>query len=160
MNEEMLNISDESLRIVLKIRMSSKPKIFLCIGTPTHTWDSFGPMVGSLLKENKIMCIGNMDTPVDAHNVEDAERKIRDKFPDYELIAIDAAVTYKDYKANKVWVKDKGLKPGEAYSRNLKEIGDYSILYGVAYDEKDNKDHTRPFKAALETVQIIKKILE
>ena len=157
---EVLNISDESLRIVLKIRMSSKPKIFLCIGTPTHTWDSYGPMVGSLLKENKIMYVGDMDNPIDAHNVEEAETIIRNKYPDYELIAIDAAVTHKEYKANKVWVKDKGLKPGEAYSRNLNEIGDYSILYGIHYDEKDDKDHSKPFKAAIETVQIIKKILE
>lgn len=157
---EVLNISDESLRIVLKIRMSNKPKIFLCIGTPTHTWDSYGPMVGSLLKENRITCVGNMDNPIDAHNVEIAAEKIKKDFPGYELIAIDAAVTHKSYKANKVWVKDKGLKPGEAYSRNLKEIGDYSILYGISYDEKDDKDHAKPFKAALETVQIIKKILE
>ena len=157
---EILNISDECLRIMLKIRMSSKPKIFLCIGTPTHIWDSYGPMVGSLLKEEGILCVGNMDNPIDAQNVEKTEEDIRRRYPEYDLIAIDAAITTKPYKANKVWVKDKGLKPGEAYSRNLKEIGDYSILYGVSADEKDDKDHSKPFKAALETMQIIKKILE
>lgn len=157
-----LNLSDESLNVLLKLRMTSKPKVFMCIGTPKHVWDSFGPMVGSLLREDKqdIICLGTMDNPVNSHNVEKTENIIREKYPNHLLIAVDGAATNHKDKANRIWIREGGFKPGEAYSKDLKEVGDYSLLYSIDSDDLENKDHAQPFKAAVEAVKIIKKIIE
>lgn len=157
-----LGLNDESLNVLLKIRMTNKPKVFMCIGTPKHVWDSYGPMVGSLLREGMqdIICLGTMDNPVNSHNVEKTEDIIRDKYPDHILIAIDGAATSHKDKANKIWIKEGGFKPAEAYGKNLREVGDYSILYSIDCEDLENKDHAKPFKAAVETIKIIKKIIE
>ena len=156
-----LNLNDESINVLLKIRMTSLPKVFMCIGTPKHVWDSYGPMVGSLLREDKdIICLGTIDNPVNSYNVEKTESLIREKYPNHLLIAIDGAATNHKDKANKIWIREGGFKPGEAYSKDLKEVGDFSILYSIDSEDLENKDHAPPFKAAVETVKIIKKILE
>ncbi len=142
--------------------MTNKPKVFLCIGTPKHVWDSYGPMVGSLLRENKkdIICLGTMDNPVNSYNVERTELIIKEKYPDHMIIAIDGAVTSNKERINQIWVKEGGFKPGEAYSKDLREIGDYSILFAIDSGDMESKDHTKPFKAAMDTFKIIKKLLE
>jgi putative sporulation protein YyaC len=157
-----LSLNDESLNVLLKIRMTDKPKVFLCIGTPKHVWDSYGPMVGSLLRENKkdIICLGTMDNPVNSYNVERTELIIKEKYPDHMIIAIDGAVTNSKDRANQIWIMEGGFKPGQAYSKDLREIGDYSILFAIDSDDMESKDHTKPFKAAMDTFKIIKKLLE
>lgn len=154
-------LNNESNDILLKIRMIDRPKMFMCIGSPRHVWDSFGPMVGSLLREdNNIICIGTMDNPVNSYNVEKTESILREKYPDHILIVVDGASTKSAENANKLWVRSGGIKPGETYSKNLREVGDYSILFSIDINDLDNKDHSNPFKAALKATKIINKILK
>lgn len=162
MSNNELNLSDESLNVLLKIRMTNKPKVFLCIGTPKHVWDSYGPMVGSLLREDKedVICLGTMDNPVDSHNVERAEMVIKEKYPDHMIIAVDGAATPNKDRANQTWIMEGGIRPGQAYSKDIREIGDYSIVFAIGSDDMESKDHTKPFKAAMDTFKIIKKIIE
>lgn len=65
---------------------------FLCIGTDRSTGDSFGPLVGTLLKEQGWQNVsGTMRQPCDAHNVGRAIHEI-ELHSDTVIIAIDACL--------------------------------------------------------------------
>ena len=157
-----LNLSDESLGTLLKLKMTNRPKVFMCIGSPKHVWDSYGPMIGSMIKKEfpNVISYGTMEEPITSTNVEDVENLIRRLYPNHMIIAIDGSVTpYKD-KANIIWIREGGFRPGAAYKKGIKVIGDYSILYGVHSDEFEYKDNKLPFNASIETMLIIRKLLK
>lgn len=157
----MFNVSDSSIRIILKLRMMNKPKVFMCIGTPNHIWDSYGPMVGTMLKNRgDVVVFGTMDNPVDAFNVMETEAMIREKYPNHILITLDGAVTRRESESNMVWVKECGLIPGEAFNRDLDEIGDFCIQYGILLADKNSSDKRNPERAANETIDVINRILD
>lgn len=152
-------LDENSAEVLAEICINPKKKIFLCIGTPEHVWDSYGPMVGSFLEEKDILCFGTMNSRVDSYNVESTEEKIRNEYKDALIIAIDSAVTKNDNKIGKISIVRDGLKPGEAFTKNLRKVGDYSILFGVDSEDINNKLITLPFNAALETFNVINKAM-
>jgi putative sporulation protein YyaC len=156
-----LKLSDESLGTLINLKMSMIPKVFMCIGTPKHIWDSYGPMVGSMIKTEfpNVISYGTMDEPLTSDNVEDVEDLVRRLYPKHMLIAIDGSVTSDRNKANLIWIRQGGFRPGAAYNKGIKVIGDFSIVYGIHLTEFELKDNTKPFKAALETMQVIRKLL-
>lgn len=160
MNE--LKLSDESVGTLLEIKMTNKPKVFMCIGSPKHVWDSYGPMIGSMIQKEfeSTICFGTMDKPILSTNVEDVENFVRKTYPNHILIAIDASVTSVADKSNMIWIREGGFRPGAAYKKDIKQIGDYCMLYGVLSSEVENKDNKRSFNAALETMLIIRKLLK
>lgn len=149
-------LDPNSAKVLAEVCINPKKKIFLCIGTPEHVWDSYGPMVGSFLQEEDILCFGTMNSRVDSYNVESTEEKIRDEYKDALIIAVDSAVTKNKDKIGKISILRDGLKPGEAFTKNLRKVGDYSILFGVDSEDVNNKLIALPFKAALETYNVIK----
>lgn len=149
-------LDSNSANVLAEICINPKKKIFLCIGTPEHVWDSYGPMVGSFLQEENILCFGTLNSRVDSYNVESIEEKIRTEFKDALIIAVDSAITKSKDKIGKISILRDGLKPGEAFTKNLRKVGDYSILFGVDSEDVNNKLIALPFNAALETYRIIK----
>ena len=149
-------LDTDSAKVLAEICINPKKKIFLCIGAPEHVWDSYGPMVGSFLQEKNIVCFGTMNSRVDSYNVELTEEKIRDEYKDALIIAVDSAVTKNEDKVGKISILRDGLKPGEAFTKNLRKVGDYSILFGVDLADVNNKLIALPFNAALETYNVIK----
>ncbi|MUT68456.1 spore protease YyaC [Paenibacillus sp. NEAU-GSW1] len=98
--------------------------MFICIGTDRSTGDCFGPLVGTMLREQGWPhVIGTLDSPCDAYRVEGAlETAARHEV----VIAIDACLG----KAQLVgdFIAAYGpLKPGQATGANLPEAGNYSI---------------------------------
>lgn len=158
----MLNLDDRSLRTLVRLKTDCRPKVFMCIGSPTHVWDSYGPIVGSrITKEiDNIICYGTMDNPVVAYNVVKIEEEVRALYPHHVLVAIDGAVTYKEEIAGKTYVSKGGINPGDAFDKKIKKIGDYNIKFAIHVDDVDNNDMDKPIKAADSAVKIIKKILE
>lgn len=152
-------LDENSAEVLAEICLSPKKRIFLCIGTPEHIWDSYGPMVGSLLHEEDILCFGTMNSRVDSYNVEAMEEKIRDEHKDALIIAVDSAVTKSRDKIGRISIVRDGVKPGEAFTRDLRRVGDYSILFGVDQSDINNKLVAQPFNAALETYNVIKKAM-
>jgi len=148
-------LDENSAEVLAEICINPKRKIFLCIGTPEHVWDSYGPMVGSLLAEKDVLCFGTMNDRVDSYNVESVEEKIRKEYKDALIIAIDSAVTKSEAKTGKIAIIRDGVKPGEAFTKNLRKVGDYSILFGVNSEDVNNKLIALPFSAALETYNVI-----
>lgn len=151
----MRKLDENSAEVLAEICINPKQKIFLCIGTPEHVWDSYGPMVGSLLAEKDILCFGTMNDRVDSYNVESTEEIIRKEYKDALIIAVDSAVTKSETKTGKITIIRDGVKPGEAFTKNLKKVGDYSILFGVDSEDVNNKLIALPFSAALETYNVI-----
>lgn len=156
-----LNLSDESLGVLLKLKMINKPKVFMCIGSPKHIWDSYGPMIGTMIKDEdtSTICYGCLNEPITSSNVEDIENLIRRLYPYHILVAIDGSVTSNRDKANTIWIREGGFRPGAAYKKDIKIIGDYSILYAIHIDEFEEKDIKPPSDAALETMLVIRKLL-
>ncbi|QHT59954.1 spore protease YyaC [Paenibacillus lycopersici] len=97
---------------------------FLCIGTDCSTGDSFGPLVGTLLKQaGWRRVIGTLDDPCDADRYE----SLKSSIPESCLtIAIDACLGVKEAEPGYI-VGDGPLYPGHAVGKRLSPAGHYSI---------------------------------
>ncbi|RAP75314.1 spore protease YyaC [Paenibacillus montanisoli] len=103
--------------------------LFVCIGTDCSTGDSFGPWVGTLLKEAGWPHIaGTLEHPCDANRY---EALIGDIPPSLTVIAIDACLGKKDATPGYM-IAEGPLFPAQAVGKRLPPIGDYSIAGIVA----------------------------
>ena len=69
--------------------------LFLCIGTDRSTGDSLGPLIGYKLKERRMRnakVLGTLEKPVHAMNLEEYLKLVKQKYPDYLIVAVDASV--------------------------------------------------------------------
>ena len=151
-NEKMIN----------EIKNSSKEIIFVCIGTDNHVWDSLGPMVGSMVKEkiSNIKVYGDLNNPVTSINVDNIKETLDIDYPISTIVAIDIALSTKIKLNGSIYIKKGGVKPGLGVGiKDLKVIGDYSILYYVFDEDMNNKRIRLPYNGALEIVKIIEEIL-
>lgn len=150
----------DNKKVIEDIKLQNKEKIFVCIGTDKHVWDSLGPMVGSFLKLKGINNVyGCLNAPITALNANEMHKMIKSRHPESSLIAIDIAISDDKEENNCICVKKGALKPGLGVGRELNKIGDYSILYFV-YKDKINESRIRnPYNGALEVLEIIKEII-
>ncbi|MNV21998.1 hypothetical protein D3C71_1129530 [compost metagenome] len=97
--------------------------VFICIGTDRSTGDSFGPIVGSLLKEYGLTNIeGTLHQPVHAMNLKETVERHKDKF----IFAIDACLGRSD-SVGKISATNKPIRPGAGVNKDLGEVGDASL---------------------------------
>lgn len=157
----MQKLDNDSAEKLAQLCADKRPKAFLCIGDPSHNWDSYAPMVGSLLKLNhNVVVFGSIECPINSYNVEKAEEKLRYMYPEHIIVAIDAASTNIKNRKGKINIHDYGVKPGEAFSKDIREVGDYCVLFGVDHSDINNRLVKNPFLAALETYEVLKSALE
>ncbi|GGG82438.1 spore protease YyaC [Paenibacillus radicis (ex Gao et al. 2016)] len=99
--------------------------LFLCIGTDRSTGDSFGPLLGTMLRaQGWPYVVGTLDEPCDAYRVEQA---VRAAIAEHAVvIAVDACLG-KAQSVGGYLVAEGPLKPGQATGANLPEAGHYSI---------------------------------
>lgn len=97
---------------------------FLCIGTDRSTGDSFGPLVGTFLKEKGYTNVmGHINAPIHAVNL---EKKIS-RIPKYKtVLAIDASLG-RLHNVGTISFNKGTLAPGSAVSKELPEVGDYNL---------------------------------
>lgn len=117
---------DEVLSVV-----TSRPIIFLCIGTDRSTGDSLGPIVGHKLSRlvsnmKGIYIFGTLDKPVHARNISEFITKIKNDFDNPFVISIDACLG-KMCNIGKIFIKKGPLYPGAALNKNIEPIGDLNI---------------------------------
>lgn len=114
--------------------------VFLCVGSNRIIGDSFGPMVGTKLKnlklENNITIIGDMAEPVCANNIYTNIRKIKD---DSYVIVIDSALS--EYEAEGIYVSPKEMALGSGINKTITKIGDISIKGCVGKRNIKTKDN-------------------
>ena len=110
--------------------------IFICIGTNKIVGDSFGPIIGEILKRNvndrRIKVIGDLINNINAKNIKNIKYNCANPY----VISIDSALSDTIEPGN-VFIIKKGLVPGSALNKKATAIGNIAIKGIVAKDEKN-----------------------
>ncbi len=110
--------------------------IFICIGTNKIVGDSFGPIVGEILKQNikhsKVKVLGDLTNNINAKNIKSIKYNCDNPY----VISIDSALSNTIAPGN-VFVIKKALVPGSAFNKKNTAIGNIAIKGIVAKDEKN-----------------------
>ncbi|MCM3764217.1 spore protease YyaC [Neobacillus niacini] len=109
--------------------VTTRPIVFVCIGTDRSTGDSLGPLVGTLLEEkdpSPFYVYGTLDQPIHAVNLEERLKEINAKHRNPYLIGIDACLG----RIKNVGVIQLGhgpVKPGAGVNKELPAVGEIHI---------------------------------
>jgi putative sporulation protein YyaC len=126
-NQAADNLADELLSFFPV--MTSRPIVFVCIGTDRSTGDSLGPLVGTLLEEKKLSSFyiyGTLDDPIHAVNLEDKLKQINERHFHPFIIGIDACLgRYKS--VGFIEVGNGPVKPGAGVNKELPAVGHIHI---------------------------------
>ncbi|MGP4059640.1 spore protease YyaC [Halobacillus litoralis] len=107
----------------------SKEIIVACIGTDRSTGDSFGPLVGSMLRDQQIDSFhiyGTLEDPLHALNLKERLMTIRKHHPNPYILAIDACLG-KSSSVGSVILGKGSLTPGSALKKDLPPVGQLHI---------------------------------
>jgi putative sporulation protein YyaC len=110
-------------------RVTSRPIVFVCIGTDRSTGDSLGPLVGTLLEEKSLRTFyvyGTLDEPIHAVNLIDKLKEIHVKHNDPYIIGIDACLG-RTKNVGIIQVGNGPVKPGAGVNKELPAVGDIHI---------------------------------
>ena len=95
--------------------LTSRPIVFVCIGTDRSTGDSLGPLIGTLLEEKNMpsfFVYGTLDEPIHAVNLADKLKEIHTTHLNPYIIGIDACLG----RMKNVGVIQVGNGPVKAWS--------------------------------------------
>lgn len=106
----------------------STPPLFICIGSDRHIIDCFGPLIGTMVREEnpRILLYGHLEAPLHAKNISREIEIINYRHPDNFIIAIDASVGSIEDIGN-IKVRQGPIIPGKALAKKLPPVGDYAI---------------------------------
>lgn len=131
-------LDDKSLKEIMnKIseeRIKAKNIVLVCVGTDKHLIDSFGPLVGEMIKDKEyknITCYGNLNKPIHALNLTEIFKDIKLKHCNDLIIGIDACISYKKYETSSLLYDYTALCPGKGVGKKLDTIGDMRICFPV-----------------------------
>ena len=98
--------------------------VFLCIGSDRSTGDSYGPFVGSMLKESRFPhpVYGTIEDPVHALNIHQTLREIRSWIPEPLIVSVDACLGVTD-RIGSILFNEGPLIPGYATRNPLPGVG-------------------------------------
>lgn len=109
--------------------VTSRPIVFICIGTDRSTGDSLGPLVGSLLEEKGIRSFyvyGTLDEPIHAVNLAEKLAEIHTKHVNPYIVGIDACLG-RIKNVGVIQVANGPVKPGAGVNKELPAVGDIHI---------------------------------
>lgn len=112
------------------VNIIDKDTVIVCIGTDRCIGDALGPLVGSMLKQNKAFTnkvYGTIEHPIHALNIPAVVPRLKERYSDCTILAIDAAVS-SCIDIGSIRLKDIPVKPGAGAGKKLENIGDYSIM--------------------------------
>lgn len=127
-----VNTHDIGAADILSKHMKSylhKKFIVLCIGTDLCIGDCLGPLIGSRLLEYNIPVpvLGTLKNPVHAVNFNDKLSHIRASYPEYKILAVDAALSASLKRVGLISFERGCLHPGIGAGNVLPPIGDLNI---------------------------------
>ncbi|WP_102264744.1 spore protease YyaC [Mesobacillus jeotgali] len=108
---------------------STRPIVFVCIGTDRSTGDSLGPLIGTLLQEKEIApyhVYGTLDDPIHAVNMDAKLAEIKQKHFNPFIIGIDACLG-RLKSVGSIQVGNGPVKPGAGVNKELPEVGNMHI---------------------------------
>lgn len=109
--------------------MTSRPIVFVCIGTDRSTGDSLGPLVGTLLEEKQLPSFyvyGTLDDPIHAVNLEEKLKAIKAQHFHPFIIGIDACLG-RFKSVGMIEIGDGPVKPGAGVNKDLPPVGHIHI---------------------------------
>lgn len=117
-----------------KIINANKELVFVCIGTKEILGDSFGPLVGTYLKENsKFKIYGDIENNIcTKRDIKHIYKKIKNK----NIIAIDSAVS-NTVNIGEIFITNNKCKIGRGINNYKGSIGDITIKAVVAKKEEN-----------------------
>jgi len=112
--------------------------LIVCIGTDRCIGDCLGPMVGSLLLENRfpLPVFGTISEPIHALNIDKRLSEIRELYPKSSIIGIDACLGDLN-SIGEVQIRDIPVHPGKGVGKSLQSVGETSIIGIVDSNEND-----------------------
>lgn len=124
------NLAGRLYEMILdELDRGKKGVVFLCIGTDRSTGDSLGPLIGYKLKGRQnqdIPVFGTLERPVHAMNLEQSLIRIRMKYPNHVIVAVDASVGSHDH-VGCITLGKGALRPGLGVCKDLQAVGDIFI---------------------------------
>jgi len=108
---------------------STRPIVFVCIGTDRSTGDSLGPLIVTLLEEKEIApyhVYGTLDDPIHAVNMDAKLAEIKEKHFNPFIIGIDACLG-RLKSVGSIQVGNGPVKPGAGVNKELPEVGNMHI---------------------------------
>lgn len=129
-------IKEGIVKRLLEIVPKDKKVIIVNIGTDREIFDSLAPLVGSILNERQhdFKVYGCLHKPIHALNLDYRMDIIEKLHKDDFIIGVDACVASQTRKLGDIFLREKSLKPGSGAGKNLRGVGDISIL-GVTIDK-------------------------
>ena len=109
--------------------LSSRPIVFVCIGTDRSTGDALGPLIGTLLKEKEphsFHVYGSLDEPIHALNLADKLTDIKKMHINPFIIGIDACLG-RLKSVGIIQIGNGPVKPGSGVNKDLPAVGDIHI---------------------------------
>jgi putative sporulation protein YyaC len=109
--------------------VTSRPIVFVCIGTDRSTGDSLGPLVGTLLEERNpqsVYIYGTLDDPIHAMNLEEKLKEISEKHFHPFIIGIDACLG-RFKSVGVIEIGNGPVKPGAGVNKELPAVGHIHI---------------------------------
>jgi len=120
------------LKIAKKLIETYKPNsLIVNIGTNSLLYDSVGPLVGTMLKEQDDLLydiIGTLEEPIDFSNIGEKINLIKETYPKNFIIGIDAAVSS---CTGYISFCNGPIYPGSGIGKKAKPVGDISIIAGI-----------------------------
>lgn len=144
-------ILNEIFGIYFNQVFADDPPIILCIGSERATGDALAPLVGSLLRNKfnvNTFVYGTLENSVNAKNIEEVYKFIKDKHKNKKILTIDACVGA-EQDIGFVKITSNGLLPRSAIEKTNVSYGDYGIL-GIV--DKTYPDPFKVFTTRLSTV--------
>lgn len=131
-NEEDMDEMSYLLRTLC--RASTNDIVFLCIGSDRSTGDSYGPFVGTMLKEQNFpfQVFGTISEPVHALNLKVVLEEIHRQFSNPIIFSVDACLG-DDHQIGSIILKEGPLTPGYAINNLLPAVGNYHLKGIVNY---------------------------
>lgn len=130
------------LNNTIEHRSKSNNIIFLCLGTNQIIGDSFGPVVGSVLKKRlsdskNVKVIGDLDNVVTYNEINECKIYLNKYCNDSLVIVLDSALS-KHNDIGKVYIQNRGLRYAESLKKENDVIGNVSIKAVVGENKFNN----------------------
>ena len=128
------DMNEMSLLLRTLCRASNSDIVFLCIGSDRSTGDSYGPFVGTMLKEQNFPfhVFGTIAEPVHALNLKVVLKEIHHQFSNPIIFGVDACLG-DNHQIGSIILKEGPLTPGYAINNPLPAVGNYHLKGIVNY---------------------------